>query len=106
MISLRVVLPVAVDLDRDVEAVLQRVLVAGLHGAADTEVERERRRPPRPPARHARAVRVGRAVVDDDDLELRVGGADLLDDGAEGLPPRLGGDDRDRAKAARGALRG
>ena len=35
-----IVLPVAVDLDGDVVAVLERVLVAGLHGAADPEVER------------------------------------------------------------------
>ena len=36
----RIVLPVAVDLHGDVIAVLERELIAGLHGAADPEVER------------------------------------------------------------------
>ena len=37
----RVVLPVAVDLDGDLEAVVERVLVAGLDGPADPDVERQ-----------------------------------------------------------------
>ncbi len=75
----RDVLPVAVDLDRDVEALVARVLKARLDGAADAEVVRK--------ADDARAGGdglacrpVGRAVVDDDDLEVRVGGTDLRDD--------------------------
>ena len=62
-------LAVAVDLDHVVVAVLQRVDEARLHGAADAEVERRRRT--RAPARSAHcAVCVGRAVVDDEDVEL------------------------------------
>ena len=65
----RVVLAVAVDAHGEVVAVLERVAEAGLHGAADPEVERQ--------PEHARARRsaatlgraVGRAVVDDDDVE-------------------------------------
>ena len=49
----RVVLPVAVEPDRELVAVLERELEAGLHGRADAEVERqpddERARSARPP---------------------------------------------------------
>ena len=58
--------------------VLQRVLVTGLDRPADAEIERQ--------LEHVRSRRlrnrggaVGRAVVDHDELELRVGGADLGD---------------------------
>ena len=84
---LRVVLPVAVDADGEVEAVLERVAEAGLHGAADAEVERQagaraRRRPRDAP----RSVRASRRRHDD--LERRVEGADLVDDAARSYPPR------------------
>ena len=66
----RVVLAVAVDAHGDVVAVLEREPEARLHGAADAEVERQ--------AQHVRALRrgdvrraIGRAVVDDDDVEVR-----------------------------------
>ena len=65
----RVVLAVPVHAQREVEAVLVRVAVAGLHGAPDPDVERQsqdagsaRRRGP------GRVV--ARAVVDDHDLDL------------------------------------
>src|SRR5207253_4753867 len=74
----RVVLPVAVDLYRDVVAVLEGVAIAGLDGAADTEVEGE--------AKHmSAAIRgdpgsaVRRAVVDDDDVEAGVESPQLVD---------------------------
>ena len=65
----RVVLPVAVDLDRDVVAVLERELVAGLHGAADPEVERV---PQTTAPRHRGLLGrvVGRPVVDDHTSKL------------------------------------
>ena len=85
--SWRVVLAVAVDLHGELVAVLERVAEAGLDGAADAEVERQ--------AEDVRARRggdrggaVGRAVVDDDDLEARVEGADLVDHAAPRSPPR------------------
>ena len=67
---------------------------AGLHGAADPEVERE--------ADDVRAVlrgdlgrAVGRAVGDDDDVEARVECAQLVDDAADRLLLVERGDDRD-----------
>jgi hypothetical protein len=54
----RVVLTVAVDLDRDVISVLQGEQVAGLHGAADAEVERQAEDPRSGPAGQ-RGCRVG-----------------------------------------------
>jgi hypothetical protein len=78
----RIVLAVAVDLHSDVEAVLVRVAVARLDRSADAQVERQ--------AQHVDALRSGdgggavdRAVVDDDDLEPRVEGADLVDHRAD-----------------------
>ena len=78
----RIVLAVAVDLHGEVEAVLERVLVAGLDRAADPEVEGE---PDDPRARLGGEPggRVGRAVVDDEDLEFRVDRADLAHDGGD-----------------------
>ena len=88
----RIVLPVAVDLNGDVIAAFERELVAGLHGAADAEVERvaddagARRR--------GQAVRlVRRAVVHDDHVELRGVAADLADRAGDGAGFVVGGDD-------------
>ena len=87
-------LAVAVDLHGDVEAVGERVAEAGLHRSADPEVERE---PEEPGAGRLgdRSGPVVRAVVHDDDLEVRIRGADLLDHPADrgGLVERR--DDRD-----------
>ena len=64
-------LAVAVHLDGDVEAVLEGVAVAGLHGPADPQVERQ--------ADHVCIAvggnsggTVGRAVVHDRDLEAGI----------------------------------
>jgi hypothetical protein len=74
-----VVLTVAVDLNGDVEAVGERVAVAGLHGAADAEVEREPQHS-RAGCLGERAGAIGRAVVHDEHLESEIDALDLLDD--------------------------
>ena len=88
----RVVLAVAVDLDGDVEVMLGRILDARLNGGADAEVVRQ--------AEHGCAGRagelggaVGRAVVDDDDLEVGVEVPDLGDDLRDGARLVVGRDD-------------
>ncbi len=96
----RVVLPVAVDLNGDLVAVLERVEVAALHRAADAEVERQaqhRVRRPRPRGRRSSSVEpssitthveVGRGRVDlgdgsGDRLDLVVRGHD------DEIPPEI-----------------
>ena len=78
----RVVLPVAVDLDGDLEAVVARVLVAGLDGAADAEVVRKASRRARRPARASAAVpsvepssmtRISKPGIDGADLRDHAG---------------------------------
>jgi len=74
----RVVLPISVDLDGDVEAVVARVLVAGLDCPADADVVRKAR------DESACALSLGlgtvrRPVVDDEDLEPWIDGTDLAD---------------------------
>ena len=82
-----IVLPIAVDLNGDVVAVLLRVDVAGLHRSADSEVERESEdRWRRLPQRVRRAVRG--AVVDNDDVEIGRPLLDLSDRGGDRLPLR------------------
>ena len=82
-----VVLAVAVEADRELVAVLERVPEAGLHGAADAEVEREAEHDGAPRlCDRRRAVR--RAVVDDDDVEAGIEGPDLVDDAADRAAPR------------------
>ena len=87
-------LAVAVDLHGDVEAVRERVAEAGLHGAADPQVEGEDQEPG-PGGFGDRPGPVVGAVVHDDDLEARIRCADLLDHPADrgGLVERR--DDRD-----------
>ena len=101
----RIVLPVAVDLDREVEVVLQRVLVSGLHRAPDAEIERE------PEDDRARLLgrlggAVGRAVVDDDDLEVRVRSSDLADHGRNRVLLVVRRNDHDPAHRRRDVLSG
>ena len=93
----RVVLPVAVDADGDVVAVLVREAEAGLHGAADAEVERQ--------PEDDRALRrrdlgraVDRAVVDDDDVETGIERAQLVDHARDGLLLVQRRDDGDAAQ--------
>ena len=78
---------------------LERVLEAGLHGAADAEVERQPDDVRAARARDARRCASLGAVVDHDDVEARVERADLLDDAADRRLLVPGRDDRD----ARGA---
>ena len=94
----RVVLAVAVEADGDLVAVLERVLEAGLDGAADAEVERQ------PDDRRARGGgdlggRVGRAVVDDDDVEPRIEAAQLPDDRTDRPLLVAGRDDREPTRS-------
>ena len=72
-------LPVAIDLNRRVEAGLKRVAESGLHRAADPEVEGQPDNTSAVLPRNERRV-VGRAVVDHEDLDLRVEGFQLVDD--------------------------
>jgi hypothetical protein len=74
----RIVLAVAVDLHCDVEAVREREAEAGLHCAADSQVEGENQQPGSGRLGDRSGPVVG-AVVHDDDLEARIRGADLLD---------------------------
>ena len=95
----RVVLSVAVDLDRDVVAVLECEAIARLHRAADTEVEGEAKHVGTAIGSDTRGAVRG-AVVDHDDVEARIERAELVDHAADGLflvqcrndrdPPQLG----------------
>ena len=76
-------LAVAVDLDGDVVAALEREAVPRLHGTADAEVERQPQHVRAAVGGHARRA-VGRAVVDDDDVEVGIEAADLVDHAADG----------------------
>src|SRR5262245_6929377 len=75
----RVVLTVAVHLDRNVKPTLERVLVARLDGTPDPDVEGQRDDSRAGSCGTSRGG-VRRTVVDDDDIELGIGGADLLED--------------------------
>ena len=93
----RIVLPVAVDADGEVEAVLEGEAEARLHGAADAEVERQ--------PEDDRALRrrdLGRAVdgavVDDDDDEPGIERAQLVDHARHRQLLVQRGDDRDAAQ--------
>ena len=97
----RIVLAVAVDLDHVLVAVLVGVLEAGLDGAADAHVERH--------AQHLRAGplgaigrRVGGAVVDHHDVDLRRVAVQRRDDAGDGGALVVGGHDGQ----ARGAVCG
>ena len=85
-------LPVAVDLDCDLEAVVACVLVAGLDGAADADVVGKAC----DQCAGALGLRLGavsRPVVDDEDLEAWIDGPDLLDHACDRLRLVQSGDD-------------
>jgi len=93
----RLVLAIAVDLRGDVVAVPQGVLEAGLHRAADADVEGM--------ADDHGAARLGlgrgvvdRAVVDHDDVEVRRVPMDVADHAADHPLLVVGGDDRELAE--------
>ena len=88
-------LPVAVDLDRDVEVAFLRSHVAGLYRAADTEVERQSDHA-RPGPDGLSRCSVTRAVVDDDDLDWRLG-PDVGDHLADRVALLKGRHDREAA---------
>ena len=88
---------VAVAADDELVAVLVGVAKAGLHSAADAEVERQ--------PHHVGAVRgrdlrgaIGRAVGDHNHVEPRVEGMQLVDDAADVVLLVVGRDDRDPAE--------
>ena len=87
-------LAVGIDLRGQVVAVALRVLVPGLHRAADAEVERvpEHGRP-RPLGLLGRPV--GGAVVDDEDVEVRALLVDRRHDPRDRLLLVVGGHDRE-----------
>jgi len=89
-----VVLPVAVEPDREVVAVLERVPEPGLHRGADPEVERQTN-DGRASGGRAGSRGVGGPVVDDDDVDPGVERVDPVDDGRDGSLLVEGGDDRD-----------
>jgi hypothetical protein len=88
------VLAVAVDLNRDIESARTRVLVARLYGPSDPDVVREPN-DLRPLSAGDRSSGIGRAVVDDDDLDLGVGDANLVDHGGDAIPLVIGRHDGD-----------
>ena len=92
-------LAVGIDLGRKVVGVALRVLVAGLDGTADAEVERV--------LDHGRAGplgllggTVGRPVVDDQDVEVGALLVDRRHDARDGLLLVVGGDDRESVAEA------
>ncbi len=87
-------LAVAVDADREVVSVLRCVAEAGLDRAADTEIERQYDDMSAPPGR-ACPGRVLRRVVDDDDVEVGIERAQLVDHLADRALLVEGRDDRD-----------
>ena len=98
-----IVLAVAVDAYRDVVVVLEREAEAGLHCAADAEVERQ---PQHACTLRRRRVRraVERAVVDDDDVEPRIERAQLVDHAPDVLRLVQRGDDRDTAELSQARI--
>ena len=88
----RVVLPVSVDLDREFAAAAPGPLDTGLHGAADAEVERKLDDFGAGATSDGGRL-VGRAVVDDDDLELGLGRPELGDDARDRVGLVEGRDD-------------
>ncbi len=94
---LGLVLAVAVDLDGDVVAVSERVLVAGLHRAADAEVE-GMAEDHRPFGLGLDDGFVGRAVVDDEDVEPWRLALDVANDAADHPLLVVGGNDCQQAQ--------
>jgi hypothetical protein len=92
----RVVLTVAVDLHRELVVVLLRVDIAGLHRAADAEVERQPHDHRARPLGAARRV-VGGSVVDHQHVELGRVHAQPADDAGDGARLVVGGHDGEAA---------
>ena len=99
-----IVLAVPVEPDGEVEAVLERVAEARLHGAADTEVERQAYDARSGGRRDGRRL-VRRAVVHDQHLEVRLQHAHLAHDVRDGVGLVLRRHDREAAQP-RGPARG
>ena len=93
----RVMLSVAVDLNRQLKAVLERVLVPRLHGAADANVEGEVQDGGTTPCGNSRSSVLG-GVVHDHNVQINVRGADLLQHGADRVLLVVGRHDRERPK--------
>ena len=94
---LGLVLTVAVDLGGDVVAVSERVLEAGLHRPPDPEVEGVADDRRVCGLGLGRGV-VGRAVVDDQDVEARRGALDVAHDLGDHSALVIGGNDRQLAQ--------
>ena len=71
-------LAVTVDLHREVVTVLEGEPVTGLHGTPDPEVERKAENVGAPVSGDSCGP-IGRAVVDDDDVEAGIERANLVD---------------------------
>ena len=87
-----IMLPVAIDLDRDLIRMLLGVHVAGLHRSADSQIERKSENRSAG-ARSTRCRAVRGAVVDDDDVELGRPLMDLVDGRGDRSGFVMGGDD-------------
>ncbi len=101
----RIVLSVAVDLDRELEAVLERVLVARLHGAADADVEGQIQKTGAGACRNGSGLVAG-GVVHDHDVQLGLGRADLFDHSLDAGLLVVGRDDRERPELPLSSDRG
>ena len=94
-------LAVAIETNRSLVALFERVAKPGLHGTSDADVERK----PEdgcPVCFGDRSRLVARRVVDDDDLDLGAHASDFVDDSADGpglVPGRDDGDEGRRTHA-------
>ena len=101
----RVVLSVAVDLNRNVVTVLEGVAVTGLDSSADPDVEGQ---PDdgRASTMGDRRGGVTRTVIDDQHREAGIRGADLLNHVGDGMRLVEGGDNRNAANGIESRIRG
>ena len=91
----RIVLPVSVDLDGNLEPVLEGVLVPGLNRSADSDIE-GKVHDGNPGRQSNLRRRVGRGVVHHDDLELGLGVPNLLEHRPDRVALVVSRDDRER----------